>query len=116
MKTILLLILSTCVALSEVSQEERAFIKKEQEAIRKTLVGLLQVDSEGEIIVPSDVFHRELELILGPYAGRRPYGSSALGEKFKRLALKEKKVGLTLIVQGEWTDLFWDWRNKLEGE
>ena len=116
MKALILLILSACVASSEVSNEERAFIKREQEALRKTLVGLLQVDSEGEIIVPSETFHRELELILGPYAGRRPYGSSALGERFKKMALKEKKVGLTLIVQGEWTDLFWDWRNKLEGK
>ena len=116
MKTVLLLILSASVCLSApVSDQEREFIKREQEAIRKTMVGLLKVDAEGEFIVPPAVFHRELEIILGPHAGRRPYSGSALGERFRRLAAKEKQFGLTVVIQGEWTNLFWKWRDVLEG-
>lgn len=111
----LLLLLLTLVPVFAITAQERAFIAKERAALRKSSIIVSQVDSNGDEIVPADVFHRELEIILSSHNGQQPYTHSVMGERFRALRHEELRTGLTPTLRAKWEDAYWAWRAILDG-
>ena len=114
MKPILLLLL-TLVPIFAITTEERAFIAKERAALRKSAIIFPQIDGNGDEIIPAEIFHRELEIILSSYNGQQPYTHSVMGERFRSLRHEELRTGLTPTLRAKWEDAYWTWRAILDG-
>lgn len=99
---------------AEVTEAERQFVAQIRAELRAELAPDVLENEEGYLPVPRDVFFREMDLILGEHAGRRPYPNSLTGEAWNAVRIQEMEQGLTAQVRSRWEELYWAWREELE--
>lgn len=113
----LLAVLATGAVAAEVDPigaGERARVAQLRAELRAALAPEALESEEGVVPVPYDVWLREIELILGDHAGRRPYRHSRLGERWADLEREQAARGDDPALRAAWESLYWEWRTLLE--